>query len=202
VCDQNDCQSKPLVDLEQQLQDRLSRLRIQRRCGFIAQQNVGSVGQCARDSDALPLSARQLERIFPRVLCKANQLEHFGYPPVLDGSVERAGDTQWQANIFLDRFRIQKIEMLKDNADSLPEAPQPLTIEVRDIDAFHQHAPRRRTLEEVDHPQERALAGAGTADDSEDLALRDLQVHPTQGFEDGIPSGVGLAEAANLYHCS
>ena len=91
--------------------------------------------------------------------------------------------------------------MLKDDADSLPEVPQPLTIEVRDIDVFDPHAPRRRTLEEVDHPQERALAGAGTADDSEDLALADLQVNPTQCLKGAGWSMKGFADAPDLDHC-
>src|SRR5882757_5423838 len=91
--------------------------------------------------------------------------------------------------------------MLKDNADALSEAPQRLTIEVRDIYAFDPHAPRGRTLEQVDHSQERALAGPGTADDSEDLALTDLQINSAQRLKDAGWSVKGFADAPYLDHC-
>jgi hypothetical protein len=92
--------------------------------------------------------------------------------------------------------------VLKDDTDPLPQAPQRLTVEIRDIHAFDQDAPARWALQQVDHSQQRAFAGARTADDSKDLAFGDLQVYSPQGLKDGIRSWVGLAEAANLDHCS
>ena len=50
-------QAETLIDIAQQAQDRLRRLRVERRCRFIAQQQLRMVGQGAGDADALFLPA-------------------------------------------------------------------------------------------------------------------------------------------------
>jgi len=131
---------------------------------------------------------------------KPDQLQHLRDPPVLGGALELASDTQRQTDVLLYGFGIKQIEMLKDDADALPQAPQRLTIQVCDIGTFHPNTPGRGTLEQVDHPQQSALTGAGAADDSEDLALGDLQVNPTQGLEGASRSLVGFADGPDLDH--
>src|SRR6266702_4569709 len=130
----------------------------------------------------------------------ADQLQHLRDPAVLVGAPEVAGDTQWQTDVFLDGFGIQQIEMLENDADALAQPPQRLTIQVRDIGSFNQNTPGRWSLEQVDHSQEGALTGAGTADDSEDLALGDLQVNRAQGLEGAGRSMVSFADAPDFDH--
>ncbi len=90
--------------------------------------------------------------------------------------------------------------MLKDDPDPLPQPPQRLAVQVCDIDALDQNTSGRGALEQIQHPQQRAFAGARTADDSEHLARADAEVDSLQGFEGGCRSVVGFSDAAGLDH--
>ena len=81
--------------------------------------------------------------------------------------------------------------MLEDHADLLPQLAQPGTTQTGDRTIFNQYLPGGRDLQQIEDPQQRALARAGAADDAEDLATGDGQVNLTQG-EEGSLGGMEL----------
>ncbi|MNW58521.1 hypothetical protein D3C74_363930 [compost metagenome] len=77
--DQQNRQLESLVDVKQQLQDGVRRLRIQRRGGFVAQQYVRVAGQRSGDSNPLLLTAGQLRRKLMTMLLQSDQGKQLVY---------------------------------------------------------------------------------------------------------------------------
>ncbi len=68
-----------------------------------------------------------------------------------------------------------QIELLKDHRRARAPLPQILAAQRGHIDAFKQNAPFGGLGEAVDHPQQRRLAGAGTADHADKAAGRNRE---------------------------
>jgi hypothetical protein len=69
-----------------------------------------------------------------------------------------------------------------------------------DVFAVDQDAALVGAFEQVERTDECALAGAGTADDAEDLALGDVQVDVLQGDDVALVGLVGLVEVLDADH--
>ena len=63
VGDQHDGQFQLAVDVQQQVENGVGGLRIERRGGLVAQQHARVIGQRAGDADALFLAAAELRRV-------------------------------------------------------------------------------------------------------------------------------------------
>ncbi len=72
----DDGQAQPAVDVFQQVEKRLRRLRVQRRRRLVAQQNAGLGGQRPGDADPLLLAAAQFGRIPVRLLAQSDELSN------------------------------------------------------------------------------------------------------------------------------
>ncbi|MNL84419.1 hypothetical protein D3C87_2123770 [compost metagenome] len=66
----------------------------------------------------------------------------------------------------------------------MPVLPQLRLGELGDVLVPHADLPLRGPLQQVQHADQCALSGARTADDAEDLALANMQVHTGQGMRD------------------
>ena len=71
----DDGETKTLINVFQQSQNRMRGLRIQGGGGFIAQKHLGTVGQGAGDTDALLLSAGQLRGVLVFLIGQADQFQ-------------------------------------------------------------------------------------------------------------------------------
>src|SRR5262249_36594085 len=59
--------------------------------------------------------------------------------------------------------------------------------------------PRRRRVERAEQVEQRALAGPARADDGDELAAGDPEIHPRQHLDRGaVAAGVALAEVLRL----
>ncbi len=76
------------------------------------------------------------------------------------------------AQVLADR-RVQEVGLLADDADDPGEVDEP---QVAQVDAVDGDAARGRVVEAGDERGERALAGAGLADESERRPRRDVEV--------------------------
>src|SRR5450830_501308 len=85
--------------------------------------------------------------------------------------------------------------MLKDHADAAAQGDQLRTVERSDVLAEHLQFSLRDGFETVDGPDQRRFAGAAAADDTEYLALMDLQRNILQG------KGVAELSGVLLAHC-
>ena len=77
VGDQHDGQFQLAVDVQQQVENGVGGLRIERRGGLVAQQHARVIGQRAGDADALFLAAAELRRVGVFAPLQADQRDQF-----------------------------------------------------------------------------------------------------------------------------
>ena len=75
VGDQHDRNAKRFIQMLQEVQDGSCGLRVQCRCGLVAQQHIGIIGQCSRNGNALLLPAGQLAGIGVRLIANPHKLQ-------------------------------------------------------------------------------------------------------------------------------
>ncbi|KGD50982.1 hypothetical protein DP43_5013 [Burkholderia pseudomallei] len=179
VRDQHDREAEPPVDVGEQRENRLRRLRIERGRRLVAQQQRRIVDERARDADALLLAARQARRIRVAFRREPDEIEQrIDLARTL--GLRHAGDLQRQPDVLRDGLGGQQVEMLKHHADPAPQRDEPALVERADVDAVHAHRARRRPLEPVHEPQQRRLARAAAPDHAEHAAARDVERHFAQ----------------------
>ncbi len=191
VGDQDDGQAQPAVDVAQQREDRLGALRVQRRGGFVAEQDLRLVHQRAGDADALFLSAGELYRVGVAFFLQADQLQQPG-DPLLDPCPGHPGHPQRQGDVLPHGLGRHQVEVLEDHADASAQGDQALAVVAADVFVVDQHLPLAGTLQAIEGADQRGLAGAAAADDAEHFAAADFQVDLPQGLD---PAGVALAQA-------
>ncbi len=90
--------------------------------------------------------------------------------------------------------------MLKDHPDALAETPQAIGIQCGDVLAVDQDASAGGLLEAVDQAQQRALAGAGVADQPEHLTGGDFQLRRLQGGDFSAAGPIGFVDLMEFDH--
>ncbi|MNC60167.1 hypothetical protein D3C75_1100280 [compost metagenome] len=90
--------------------------------------------------------------------------------------------------------------MLEDHADALAQAAQSAGVEGGAVLAVDQDASAGGLLEAIDQAQQGALAGAGVADQTEDLTGADLQGGGLQGGDIAAIDPVRLVDVVELDH--
>jgi len=181
------------VDLGQQLQYLRGGLRIERAGGLVAEQDARLGSQRAGDADALLLATGELRRIFACVVLEADALEQRGDAGVDLAARANAGQAQRHGDVVRHGLGHQQVEVLEDHADALAETPQAVGVQRGDIFTVDQNAPAGRLFQAIDQAQQRALAGAGMADQAEYLAGFDQQIDRPQ--RDDIAAGASAAGA-------
>ena len=95
--DDDDGQAELLVDVRDEMQDRLRRLRVERTRCLVRQEHLRIGRERPRDADALLLPARELRRVLLRFVGKADEREErldllFDRLLVCAGQAQREGD--------------------------------------------------------------------------------------------------------------
>ena len=184
--DQQHRHAETLLQVLQQLEDlRLDR-DVQRRGRLVRDQQVGLVGECHRDHDALPLPAGQLVRIGLQPLLRiaqADQAQQF------DGAVPRCRGghvlVQQQGLRHLPVDRVQRVQrrhrFLEDHGDAVAaDLPQDGLRRTDHLGAGEPDAALRVGGDRVgkqlqDRERGDGLAGAALADERDGLAPGDVE---------------------------
>jgi hypothetical protein len=90
--------------------------------------------------------------------------------------------------------------MLKDHADPLPQSAKLLPFETDDRPAVQAHVAGGWMLEQIQHSQQCALTGPRAADNAENLALPDRQIHFAQSVDVAVARGIDLVDLAYFNH--
>ena len=91
--------------------------------------------------------------------------------------------------------------MLEDHADRAADVAQVGIAESGELAAVDLDAAARGAVEQVDAADERALSGAGTADDAEDFAGTDVDGDVLERVKDrSVRADVGLGDVFELDH--
>jgi len=191
---EDDGQAQALIDFAQQAEDRLSGFGVQRRGGFIAQQNRRIVNQSAGNAYALFLPARQLRRISRVLALQADQfqqLTHF----LLALQLGYARHLERQFNVLPYGFGRHQVEVLEDHADLAPQRHQLVFVKTGDIHLINQHAAAAGLLKTVDGANQRRFAGAAAANNAENFAALDRQIDALEGVYRALATVIGFADA-------
>ena len=202
MCDHDDREAELLVDALEKREGGDSRLGVEGRGGLVGEKDLGVVGQGAGDADALLLAAGELGRILVGVFGEADELEK-RLDLFADDVLGRADELERERDVVVDRAGAQQVEVLEDHADAAAAFAQLVFGELGEVLAVDRDGAFAWAVEKVDAAHERALAGAGAADDAEDLAGADLDRHVVEGLE--LPTFrrlVGLGYVVKLDHFS
>src|SRR5438093_6737468 len=178
-----------VVDPREQFDDLPARYGIEVAGRLVGDEDARAVDERARDRGALLLNTRELAREMLTPCGEADEREAAlrllaHEAPLVAGDDEREGD------ILSDGLARQQLEILEHDSD-LPA--QPVDARPRhpsDVLPVHDDASGRGELFADEEPDERGLAGAGCADEKDEVAGVDPEVDVAQ--REG-PIGVSLA---------
>ena len=166
------------LELVQHLPDRDARDGIEAGGGFVEKEDAWIVHQAARDFEPAPHAARKRLGLRVAPLGQVDGFEHFGdvlLALLARHTVELGVDAQV---LFYAQVLVAG-ECLGNDANHLPHLIRVLA----HIVPGHNGFARGDGNERGHHADERALAGAVGAEQTEDLALADAEVHILDGFE-------------------
>ena len=158
---------RPLDDIVKVVLDLAARMLVERREGFVCEQDIWCVRERADDRDPVTHAARELVRI---VIAEFGQIDHreefFGAARCLRKVC--AADFGAEHQVFPDRQPRKQVRILEDHATA--------RIGCGDRNAVFGDRPGCCLLEARDDVEERGLAAAGRADQQRDLAFIELHV--------------------------
>ena len=184
VRDEEIGEPESFLKLEQEVQDlRLDR-HIQRRDGFVRDDQTGIQGKRARDADALTLAAREGMRVAPHVFRpQAHEAKELHHPVGSFLGIAFAVDEQGLADDVQEgHARVQRRErVLEDHLHLPPKGPQPALrnrCHVQDFTVVRkENLTGRRRDGAQDAAGSRGLAAAALADERQRLSPLEKEGH-------------------------
>ena len=110
-----------------------------------------------------------------------------------DPRSRRAGDLQGEGHVVADRLVGEQLEVLEDDADPTADPGYLPTFQPCQVPALEYDLALGREFLADSQTDERRFAGAGRADQEDEVAFRNGQVDLTQGR---LAIGIGLGHAA------
>ena len=208
VGDEDHRAAELLLQVAQQLQDLRLNGDVERRRRLVGDQQVGLTRDRGGNQHALAHAAGKLMRIVveaPLAVGNADELQELDRTPACRGLVEPLMDHQVLGDLLADgEHRVERGHgVLEDHSDPVPANLGHLLFGQREqVAVAEKHAPAADLPGWVDEPQDRerghALAGAGLADDAEDLAGLDGEREAVHGFEQTGAQPEMSAQVLNL----
>ena len=158
-----------LDDVDQLELGLLAQLLVQRTQGLVQQQQLGPLGQAARQRHTLLLTARELVRLAPGVGRELHQRQHLVHA-LLDLCLGQAFALEAEGDVLPD-VQVREQGIALEHHVHRPVVGRP----GHQVLAAEQDAPGGRLLEAGQHAQQRRLAAARTAQQRKNLALADGQ---------------------------
>lgn len=183
VRDDDDGGAALAVDLEEELVDSLAGGAVEVAGGLVAEQELGFEREGAGEGDALLLATRELAGAVADAVLEADLFEQ-GHAAVLHLTQRLALDQPGHGDVLEGGELGEQVVKLEDEADRLVaqggqaragQVGGRLPVEPDDAGAGQ--------VERADAVHQRALAGAGFADDGEHLALLDREIDSLEDLE-------------------
>jgi hypothetical protein len=192
VGDEHDRHAEPLAHPQDEVLELEPGLRVHRGERLVHQQQIGLVGEGARDRDPLLHPAGQLPRVLSAHVGEPDRGQRLADP----GGARRAPDApHLQRQLHVPGHGQPRVQrpavVLEDHADSGRHGPQRHPLE--------QRLPRRRRHQPGQAAQQRRLAGSAGPHHAQELAARDVERdvrkrHPRPG------AAVHLAHLTERYN--
>lgn len=174
---QHDCQIELAVNVEQKLQDRFGRLRVESRCRFVAQQNFRIGGECPGNAYPLLLPAGQLGRIGVCLVRQTDEAQQVFYL-ALDNVLWHSVHPQYFRHVVKDVVGGKQIEVLKNNADLFARLAQLFFLQLKQILPVDDYGAARRLFQQVDRAEQGTFPRSAKADHAVDLPFSTFRDTP------------------------
>ena len=198
--DEDDRQAEASIDVAQQAENGLRRLRIERRGRLVAEQQFRVIGQRPGDADALLLPAGELRRVLVAVFGQLDEIQQFADPRVHLSVAILAGQLERKADVVADRLGADQVEVLEDHPGLAAVSLKLGSRQSRNLATVNQNAAAVRPLKEIQCADQRAFTSARGADDAEDFALLDAQIDVGDGRNRLAIHEVVLGDVFNIDH--
>ena len=168
--------------------------RVERRGGFVEDQDGRILEQRAGDGDALFFTAREFQAAFAntRFVAVGQATDEVGELGGGRGGVDQAvGGLGATVLDVVAQAVVEKHGVLRHDADGLAQA---VLLQVADVGAIDGDAPAGDVVEAEQQPAEGGFARAGMPDHGDGLAGRDLEVHVEQDLSRRIVGEADLFE--------
>ena len=162
------------VDLTQQVKNLVGELGVDVARRLVRNDDLGIVDQCARQTDALLLAARQLGGLVLHFVLQADQIEHIGHA-LFDGGSALADRTHGKRHVVKDVHLVDQAEVLKDDAHMAAKIRHMALFQAGKLVAVDGDFARGRDLLTHNQLEKGAFARARSAHDEHELALVDVQ---------------------------
>ena len=162
--------------------------------GSSASSSSGRLTNARGDGDPLLLAAGQLVREPLRLALEADQFEHLG-DHLADVRARLADHLEGEPDVALDGLVRQQPEVLEDAAEAAPVGRDLGPAHAVQVAAGDLDLALGRLLLPQQQPQEGRLAGAGRADEEDELALLHVDGHVVQRR-----TGRGLVRLGDVGH--
>src|SRR5262245_34270255 len=180
------------IELDEQVDDGTAVLGVEASGRLVGEQDLGPVGERARDRNALLFTARELRRIVVGAVAESNALEklppsvHLPIPPLKLHRDEH----------ILERCeRWQQLERLKDESHFFsPEAGARVFGERPEVLAVEAHDAFGGAVEPSEQTEQRGLARAGRSRDRDKLPRKDGEINISEYREWPAAAQIGLLE--------
>lgn len=203
VCDHHDGLAMFAHQLLEDVEDVVSRQRVEAACRLIGDQDGWIISQGARNGHALLLTARDVRGQFLGMLFQFDQLQQLhGTLPALARIVESA-QVHGQGDILDQGQHGQQLKGLIDDPQVLP-APQGQRIFAQFVDGnglaigVNDDLATGEMVHAVEHVEQRGLARTGLAHHAEKFPRVDLGIDPPQGGKLTRRGGIDFDDIAQF----
>jgi len=181
-----------LVQTAKEIEDLLSRLRVELARGFVRQEERRVVCEGNRDRDPLLFAAAQFVRSMDGPLGHPDEFQEFLPPFVPDGGSLRR-ESHRELDVLLRGEGRDEVEELEDETDALEAIPDQVRVaQVDQIRSVHLNTPRRGAVDSANEVQQGGLAAARWTLDRDEFAVGDLHVEASKGDDFGLSRPVDL----------
>ena len=184
----------------EQLHDLNAGIAVQRAGGFICQQDIGVVHQCAGNGDALHLTAGHLAGMLVQLVAQTHVFQRFSRsaPPLGLGD---AGDGQRQFHVGQNGLVRDQIVALEHETDGVVAVRVPVAVGVLfGGDAVDDQIAAVVPVQTAHDVQQGGLAGTARAEDGNKFVVAQVQADIIQCFLDQIAGFVFFSDVFELKH--
>ncbi len=193
VGDHEDGLAEVFVGLAKHVEDDAGTFRIEVAGGFVGEHDGGTIDESAGERDALLLSAGKFVGAMLETLGDAEHLGDFFEERRI--GLGDTGDINGDLDVRAGAEGREKIEFLKDESDLALAQTGALAVGERgEIDAIDGDASGIGAGESAEQVEERGLAAAGRADDSNELSSLHGEGNTAQGGDIDFADAVGFAQ--------
>ena len=195
---QDECGAEIAIPTGQEIDDGAAVPGIEVPGRFVGEEDLGAVRECAGQSDALLLPARELGRVVVPPVGQTHTRQEFSRARCC---ISTAAELDGDLDILAGGEGGDQLERLEDESDlGTAEAGPSIFVELREVVPVERHRTRARPIKSSEEAEEGALPAARGAGDGDERPGLDLESDILQDREISAAGGVGLGETGAGEH--